>query len=163
MLAFVLSREQLSMRMIAVGAMLVLLALPEAMINPGFQMSFASVIAIVSLHSSAPMRAWGAPREEPLRRKWSRQLAMLLVTGVVIELALMPIGLFHSHRVGIYGALANVIAIPVTTVASMPLIALALRSIALVREHRSGGWRASRSSCCSRWRTGRPACPARSR
>ena len=126
MLALLLSREQLSMRMIAVGAMLVLLVWPEAMINPGFQMSFASVIAIVSLHSSAPMRAWGAPREEPLRRKWSRQLAMLLVTGVVIELALMLIGLFHSHRAGIYGALANVIAIPVTTVASMPLIALAL-------------------------------------
>ena len=126
MLALVLGREPLSMRMIAVGAMLVLLVWPEAVINPGFQMSFASVIAIVSLHSSAPMRAWGAPREEPLWRKWSRQLAMLLVTGVVIELALMPIGLFHFHRAGIYGALANVIAIPLTTVASMPLIALAL-------------------------------------
>ena len=126
MLALVLGREPLSMRMIAVGAILVLLIWPEAVINPGFQMSFASVIAIVSLHSSAPMRAWGAPREEPLWRKWSRQLAMLLVTGVVIELALMPIGLFHFHRAGIYGALANVIAIPLTTVASMPLIALAL-------------------------------------
>jgi competence protein ComEC len=45
---------------------------------------------------------------------------------VVIELALMPIGLFHFHRAGVYGALANVIAIPLTTFVSMPLIALAL-------------------------------------
>ncbi len=126
MLALVLGREPLSMRMIAVGALLVLLVWPEAVINPGFQMSFASVIAIVSLHGSAPMRAWGAPREEAIWARWGRQLASLLVTGVVIELALMPIGMFHFHRAGVYGALANVIAIPLTTLASMPLIALAL-------------------------------------
>ncbi|MFM5916904.1 MAG: ComEC/Rec2 family competence protein [Novosphingobium sp.] len=126
MLALVLGREPLSMRMIAVGALLVLLVWPEAVINPGFQMSFASVIAIVALHGSEPMRAWSAPREESLWTRWGRQLASLLVTGIVIELALMPIGLFHFHRAGIYGALANVIAIPLTTLASMPLIALAL-------------------------------------
>lgn len=126
MLALVLGREPLSMRMIAVGALLVLLVWPEAVVNPGFQMSFASVIAIVALHGSAPMRAWGAPREETIWARWGRQLASLLVTGVVIELALMPIGLFHFHRAGVYGALANVIAIPLTTLASMPLIALAL-------------------------------------
>jgi competence protein ComEC len=51
---------------------------------------------------------------------------MLLLTGVVIELALTPIGLFHFHQSGVYGALANVLAIPLTTFLSMPLIALAL-------------------------------------
>jgi competence protein ComEC len=34
--------------------------------------------------------------------------------------------LFHFHRAGVYGALANVVAIPLTTFVSMPLIALAL-------------------------------------
>jgi len=34
--------------------------------------------------------------------------------------------LFHFHRAGLYGAFANVIAIPLTTFVSMPLIALAL-------------------------------------
>jgi competence protein ComEC len=38
----------------------------------------------------------------------------------------MPIVLFHFHRAGIYGALANVAAIPLVTFVSMPLIALAL-------------------------------------
>ncbi len=126
MLALVLGREPLSMRMIAVAALLVLLIWPEAVVSPGFQMSFASVIAIVALHSSAPLRAYNAPREEPLWARWLRQLALLLLTGVVVELALMPIALYHFHRAGIYGAMANVIAIPLTTLASMPLIALAL-------------------------------------
>jgi competence protein ComEC len=45
---------------------------------------------------------------------------------VVIELALMPVAFYHFHRAGVYGALANTVAIPLTTFVSMPLIALAL-------------------------------------
>ncbi|WP_309140978.1 ComEC/Rec2 family competence protein [Novosphingobium sp. G106] len=124
--ALALGREPLSMRMVAVAAFFVLLFWPEAVVGPSFQMSFAAVIAIVALHGAAPVRAFLAPREEGWTIHLMRQLAMLLVTGVVIELAIMPIGLFHFHRAGIYGALANVVAIPLTTVVTMPLIALAL-------------------------------------
>ena len=124
--ALAIGREALSMRMIAVAAFVVLLLWPEAVVGPSFQMSFAAVIAIVALHGSAPMQAFNAPREQAWWAKGLRQVAGLLLTGVVIELALMPIGLFHFHRAGVYGALANVIAIPLTTLASMPLIALAL-------------------------------------
>ena len=51
---------------------------------------------------------------------------MLFITGLVIEIALMPIVMFHFHRAGVYGAFANVIAIPLVTFVSMPLIAIAL-------------------------------------
>ncbi len=124
--ALALGREPLSMRMIAVAAFFVLLFWPEAVVGPSFQMSFAAVIAIVALHGAAPARAFLAPREEGWMARALRNLVMLLVTGVVIELAIMPIGLFHFHRAGIYGALANVVAIPLTTVVTMPLIAIAL-------------------------------------
>ena len=126
LIALALGRDPLSMRMIAVAAFVVMLFWPEAVVGPGFQMSFASVIAIVALHSAPPVRAFLTPREEAWPVRMARLLAMLLLTGVVIELALMPIGLFHFHRAGVYGALANVVAIPLTTFVSMPLIALAL-------------------------------------
>lgn len=126
LLALALGREPLSLRLLAIAALVVLLLWPEAVVGPSFQMSFASVIAIVALHNAAPMRALTAPREDPWWQRGSRQLAMLLLTGVVIEFALMPIGLYHFHRAGVYGAFANVIAIPLTTMVSMPLIALAL-------------------------------------
>lgn len=126
LLALVLGREALSLRMVAVAAFVVLLFWPEALVGPSFQMSFAAVIAIVALHGAAPIQAFLAPREEGWLARMMRNLAMLLLTGVVIELALMPIGLFHFHQSGVYGALANVIAIPLTTFVSMPLIALAL-------------------------------------
>lgn len=126
LLALALGREPLSLRMVAVAAFAVLLVWPEALVGPSFQMSFAAVIAIVALHGCAPVRAFLAPREESWAARGSRRVAMLLATGLVIELALMPIVLFHFHRAGVYGAFANVIAIPLTTFVSMPLIALAL-------------------------------------
>lgn len=124
--ALAMGREALSMRMLAVAALFVMLFWPEAIVGPSFQMSFAAAAAIVALHGAAPVRAFLAPREESWIARALRNAAMLLATGVVIELALMPIGLFHFHRAGVYGAVANVIAIPLTTLVTMPLIALAL-------------------------------------
>ncbi|MBB4857051.1 competence protein ComEC [Novosphingobium chloroacetimidivorans] len=124
--ALALGREALSLRMLAVAAFLVLLLWPEAVMGPSFQMSFAAVLAIVAVSGAAPTRAFLAPREEGLLVRLLRHLAMVLVTGVVIELALMPIGLYHFHRAGIYGALANMIAIPLTTLVIMPAVLGAL-------------------------------------
>lgn len=125
--ALALGREPLSLRMLAVAAMAVLLVWPEALASPGFQMSFASVLAIVALHTSRLAKDFLAHREhEGVVARWARRLIMLLVTGVVIELALTPIALFHFHRAGVYGALANVLAIPLVTFVTMPLVALAL-------------------------------------
>ena len=126
LLAVALGREPLSLRMLAIAAFLVTLLWPEAVVGPSFQMSFASVLAIISFHGSAPVRRFLAHRDESRLMRLGRETAMLLATGLVIELALMPIAFYHFHRAGIYGALANVVAIPLTTFVSMPLIALAL-------------------------------------
>lgn len=124
--ALALGREALSLRMLAVAAFCVMLLWPEAVIGPSFQMSFGAVLALVAVSTSGPMRAFLAPRDESLALRTMRHLAMLLITGVVIDLVLMPIGLFHFHRAGIYGAMANVVAIPLTTFAIMPLLGGAL-------------------------------------
>jgi len=126
LVALAIGREPLSIRMVAVAAALVLLVWPEALVGPSFQMSFAAVLAIVSLHNAGSVRAFLAPREEGWVVRLARRATMLLVTGLVIELALMPIVLFHFHRAGVYGAFANVVAIPLVTFVTMPLIALAL-------------------------------------
>lgn len=126
LIAIALGREPLSLRMVAVAAVFVLLLWPESLIGPSFQMSFAAVIAIVALYNAEPVKRFLAPREESWFAHVGRRAWMLLVTGLVIEVALMPIVLFHFHRAGVYGALANVVAIPLVTFVSMPLIAIAL-------------------------------------
>ncbi|WP_333835668.1 ComEC/Rec2 family competence protein [Novosphingobium sp.] len=124
--ALALGRDPLSLRMLAVAAFVVMLFWPEAVAGPSFQMSFGSVMAIIAFDGSAPVRRFLDHPEEGTVMRLARHLAMVLATGLVIELALMPMGLFHFHRAGLYGAGANVVAIPLTTFVTMPLIALAL-------------------------------------
>ncbi len=124
--ALAIGREPLSLRMVAVAAGVVLALWPEALVGPSFQMSFAAVIAIVALHNAAAIRAFLSPREESWLRRAGRRTAVLFLTGLIIEFALMPIVLFHFHRAGVYGAAANLLAIPLVTFVTMPLVALAL-------------------------------------
>ncbi len=124
--ALVIGREPLSVRMLAMAAFAVMLVWPEALVGPSFQMSFAAVLAIIALHNSAPIRVFLAPREESWLARQARLAMMLLLTGLVIEAVLTPIVLFHFHRAGLYGAFANVVAIPLVTLISMPAIALGL-------------------------------------
>jgi len=126
LLALALGREPLSLRMVAVAGFIVLLVWPEVLSGPSFQMSFAAVLAIVALHQAAPLRRFLAARDEGWLVRAARHVAVLLLTGVVIELALTPIVLFHFHRAGLYGALANVVAIPLVSLVTMPALALAL-------------------------------------
>ncbi|MEN2748361.1 ComEC/Rec2 family competence protein [Sphingomonas sp. T9W2] len=124
--ALSLGREAVTLRLIATGALLVLLVLPESLAGPSFQLSFAAVTAIVALHEHPRVRRWFLKRDEAPWRGFGRGLASLLLTGLVVEAALMPIGLYHFHKAGLYGALANIVAIPLTTFVTMPLEAMAL-------------------------------------
>lgn len=126
LIALSLGREAITLRLVAAGALIVLLLWPQALAGPSFQLSFAAVTAIVALHEHPTVRGWFARREEGWGKRLGRGLASLLLTGLVVELALMPIALFHFHKAGLYGALANIVAIPLTTFVIMPFEALAL-------------------------------------
>lgn len=121
-----MGREALTLRLVATGALIILLFWPEALVGASFQLSFAAITAIIAFHENRRVKAWLARREEGFAARWGRALAGLLATGVVVELALAPIALFHFHKSGLYGALANMAAIPWTTFVIMPLEALAL-------------------------------------
>ena len=125
LLALALGRDPVSPRLIAAGAMLVLLIWPETLMGPSFQLSFAAVTAIIALHDHDAMRKWAAA-DYSWPGRIARFLAMLFLTGLLIEFTLMPIALYHFSKAGLYGALANILAIPLTTFLIMPLEALAL-------------------------------------
>ena len=124
--ALAMGREAITLRLVATGAFLVLLLLPESLAGPSFQLSFAAVTAIVALHEHPRVRGWFQARDEGLPRRLLRGLGSLLLTGIAVEAVLMPVGLFHFHKAGLYGALANIVAIPLTTLVVMPAEALAL-------------------------------------
>jgi competence protein ComEC len=126
LLGIALGRDAISIRLVAVGALVVLLFRPEALAGASFQMSFAAVTAIIAIHSTAWSRRLFQRRDEGIPMRILRALAAIVLTGLAVELALIPFALFHFHRAGLYGVGANVIAIPLTTFVIMPLEAGAL-------------------------------------
>jgi competence protein ComEC len=124
--ALVMGREAMSLRLLAFGATIVLLFWPEALAGPSFQLSFAAVATIIFLHEAPFVRQWTERREESVAWRLGRIAFSLLLTGFAIEIMLAPIALFHFHKSGLYGAFANIIAIPLTTFLIMPLQLVAL-------------------------------------
>ncbi|SNS93723.1 competence protein ComEC [Sphingomonas laterariae] len=126
LIGIAMGRDAITLRLVAAGALIVLLLWPEALVGASFQLSFAAVTAIVAIHEHPGLRALLARREEGAMARWARALGALVLTGLAVEVALAPIALFHFHKAGLYGALANVVAIPLTTFVIMPFEALAL-------------------------------------
>lgn len=121
-----LGREAISLRLVAVGALIVLLLWPEALVGPSFQMSFVAVMVIIALAESRWFKQLTHARSEAFWRRAGRSLVALFITGIAVEAALLPIALTHFHQSGLLGAFANLVAIPLTTFVVMPFEALAL-------------------------------------
>lgn len=126
MAGLALGRDAISLRLLATGALLILLFWPEAVIGPSFQLSFAAVLTIVALYEHPVVRGWFERREEAIWRRLLRAAGALLLTGIAVECALAPIALYHFHLTGLLGALANLVAIPLTSFVIMPAEMVAL-------------------------------------
>ncbi len=121
-----LGREALSMRLLAVAALAILSMKPESLAGASFQLSFAAVGSIIALHSTSWARQTFMRRDEGPFARIGRALLAMLATGLVVEIALIPLALYHFHRAGLYGIGANLVAIPLTIFVIMPLEAVAL-------------------------------------
>ena len=129
-------RRALTLRNAAIAALLILLPAPESILAPGFQMSFAAVVALIAAYESL-RRALRAREREDTRRAdtalvWGltggtvRWVGALLLTSLVAGLATGAIGAFHFHRVAPLGPLVNLLAMPLVTLVVMPMAVLAL-------------------------------------
>lgn len=123
LLAVALGRDPFSLRLIALAAATILVARPEALLSPSFQLSFAAVTAIILLLNAGPVAA--RFRRQPgdgLPTRLGKALCLLLLTSLVAELVLTPIAVAHFGRAGTWGVAANLLAIPLVTALLMPLL-----------------------------------------
>ncbi len=122
-------RPALTLRTIAVAALAVMLIVPEAVVHPSFQMSFAATLALIAIcERGIP---WvGGTAETPLAARialWgAKELAVLVVASLAAGLATTPYAAYHFHRMAPYGVIANLLAMPVISAVAMPAGLLAL-------------------------------------
>ncbi len=120
LVAVLLDRTAVSMRLVAWAAVVVLAASPESLLGASFQMSFAAVVALVAVYEATRER-WAAWRREAGPwRTGMLYFAGVALTTIVASAATAPFAAFHFNRLAVYGLAANLVAVPVTGLWIMP-------------------------------------------
>jgi competence protein ComEC len=109
--AVLLDRRALSLRSVAISAVLLLLAQPESLGEPGFQLSFAATVVLIA--------GFGALDRAILREKlprWMMPVFLMVLTSLLAGLATAPYAAATFNRFTDYGLLANVLTAPAMSV-----------------------------------------------
>jgi competence protein ComEC len=125
MIAIVIDRDALNLRMVAVGLMLVVATAPEQIRNPGTLMSF---LAVISLIASFQAFSKAGGRQFWRDRGWPDWIIALLAwpfgmiaTSLIAGFATWPIALAYFHSSANYAVLSNMVAVPLASFFVMPL------------------------------------------
>lgn len=122
--AMLVDRPALSLRNVALAAIIVLMIAPETLLEPGFQMSFAAATALVAVYQSRELQMaslqGNAAGWQGLARKAVFYAVTLAITSLVAGLATAPFAAYHFNRAAVYGLVGNLIAMPMVGLVIMP-------------------------------------------
>lgn len=138
LIAAISGRRAISLRNVALSALIILVMTPSAVLGPGFQMSYAATIALVTGYSSWLRRDRGPslvevmPLLRPIGPLW-RFFIGVFATSLIGGLSTALFSAEHFHRLAAWGLLANLLAMPIISFIVMPggLIALLLMPLGL--------------------------------
>ncbi|MDJ0683416.1 MAG: ComEC/Rec2 family competence protein [Alphaproteobacteria bacterium] len=136
LIAIMVDRRAVSMRLVALAAVIVLLWNPSTVTGASFQLSFAAVVALVAFYEAWSARRMGAAEREggpPRTPGLVRYAAGVCATTLIASAATAPFVLHHFGRLALYGVVANLAAVPMMAFLVMPagLLGLLLMPIGL--------------------------------
>lgn len=119
LLAVVVDRRVISLRSVALAACIVLVLWPEALMGPGFQMSFAATTALVVTFRMIK------DANINLGPSWARPIVATVISSLVAGLATAPVAAAHFNQFAHYGLIANLAAVPLMGVVVIPAAVVA--------------------------------------
>ncbi len=124
--AILADRQAISLHALALAAMAVLLIHPEAVTEPGFQMSFAATAALVALAEiwPRPVREIDVPWPIRLTQAAATWILASIAVSFIAGLATGPFAIQHFNRVSTFGLFANLAVAPISSFLMMPGLAL---------------------------------------
>jgi competence protein ComEC len=140
LLAILLDRTALSLRLVAWSAVIVLAVAPESLTGASFQMSFAAVVALIAAwEAAAGWRRRLHERADRARHRWlwrlSAAIAASLATTLIASIATGAFAAYHFNRLSLLGVVANLLGVPLTGFWIMPwgLVVMLLMPLGLER------------------------------
>ncbi|GGE41726.1 ComEC/Rec2 family competence protein [Actibacterium pelagium] len=122
LLAVLLDRRAVTLRSVAIAALIILFLEPESLVEPGFQMSFAATTALVAVFGA--LQDW--PDHWPQSPKWARPILGTVISSAVAGAATAPFAAAHFNQVAQFGLLANLLAVPLMGILVIPSAVLGL-------------------------------------
>ncbi len=131
LVAVMMDRRAITLRNVSISAIIILLLDPSSLLGPGFQMSFAAVVALVSAYEAINRRRRDRLHETPFRQYgWVASAIRgaaafsggLFITSLVAGFATSFIAAWHFHQIAPLGLLANMLAMPIVTLVVMPAV-----------------------------------------
>lgn len=129
LLGVLLNRRAISLRLWAFAVLVVTVITPSAVVSPGFLMSFAAVLGLVSFYEQygSRLRYWLAAQS--VFGKIGAYLAGVLITDLVASVMTLPYSMYYFHQISVYTSLGNLLAAPVIAFWVMPALLLFLISL----------------------------------
>lgn len=123
LVAVFFDRVSISLRNVALAAIIIIAWTPSAVAGPGFQMSFAATLALVAGY--ARWREYRMRERERLTDGHRWELASnfaigSIATSLIGGLATAVYAAAHFHRLPAYGLIANVLSTPLISILIMP-------------------------------------------
>ena len=134
-LAILLGRAGLTLRNLAWAALVIFLWRPSAVMQAGFQMSFAAVLALISYYeywqSQDRLMIFPSDGQRVLRLVYfiRRYIWALLLTSLIAGSVTGYLAAYHFGQVGRYSLLTNLLAMPIFAAIVIPM---AVASLALM-------------------------------
>ncbi len=127
-LAILLNRPALSLRNVALAGLLILIVLPDSLVDISFQMSFAATAALIAGYEHFGRYLHFEARNVRERLTWQPVYIVggVLVTTLTAGLAVEPFSAYHFHKLTAYAALGNLLGGPPLDLLAMPAMIVAL-------------------------------------
>ena len=137
--AVLIDRLRLSMRICALAALVVLLLDPASLVGVSFQMSFGAVVALIAVYETWGTRLARFFHSRSFAGKAAAYCGAVALTTLIVTFGTEPFAIYHFHHLVLYSPLANVIAVPISAMWTLPwgvvaclLMPLGLEKLALV-------------------------------
>lgn len=137
LVAVLFDRAALTMRNLAISAIVVIALSPHEVVGPSFQMSFAATAALVGAYAAwGEWRARRGTTQPPSRAlaarlaRWAfSAMAALAATSIVAGGATAIYAAWHFQQMPSLGLLTNLLAMPVVSILVMPFAVLGLMAM----------------------------------
>ena len=133
LIAIILNRSAITLRNVALAALVIMIIRPESLNEVGFQMSFAAATGLVAIYEmmarERELKKMSGEIITPSFTIFPQYLKGIISTTLIASIAVAPFAAYHFNKLSQFSLLGNILAMPIVGLIIMPMVLLVLISL----------------------------------